>query len=54
MKFLLAVAAHLVVGLVLAYGILLAVKGQPMLLIAGFLTYLVAFVALGCLPRQSH
>ena len=35
MKFLLAIIAYLVIGLVLGWGILLAVKGEPWLLIVG-------------------
>ena len=54
MKFLLAIVAYLVIGLVLGWGILLAVKGQPWLLIVGFLAYAVAFAKLGCLPKKSH
>jgi F0F1-type ATP synthase assembly protein I len=54
MKFLLAIVAYLVIGLLLGWGILLAVKGQPWLLIVGFLAYAVAFAKLGCLPKQSH
>jgi F0F1-type ATP synthase assembly protein I len=54
MKFLLAVVAYLVIGLVLGWGIWLTVKGEPWLLIVGFLTYALAFARLGCLPKQSH
>jgi F0F1-type ATP synthase assembly protein I len=54
MKFLLAIVAYLVIGLLLGWGILLAVKGQPWLLIVGFQAYAVAFAKLGCLPKQSH
>ncbi len=54
MKFLLAIIAYLVIGLVLGWGILLAVKGDPWLLIVGFLAYAVAFAKLGCLPKKSH
>jgi hypothetical protein len=39
---------------VLAWGILLAVKGQAWLLIVGFLTYAVAFAKLGCPPTKPH
>ena len=53
MKFLLAVLAYLVIGLVLGWGILLAVKGNAWLLIVGFLAYVVAFAKLGCLPRKT-
>jgi len=54
MKLLLAVIAYLVIGLLLGWGILLTVKGEPWLLIAGCLTYGVAFAKLGCLPKKSH
>lgn len=54
MKFLLAIAAYAVIGLVLAWGMLLAVKGDPWLLIVGFLTYAAAFAKLGCQPKKSH
>ena len=54
MKFLAAIIAYLVIGLILGWGILLAVKGEPWLLVVGFLTYAVAFAKLGCLPKKSH
>ncbi len=54
MKFLLAIVAYLVIGAVLGWGILLTVKGQPMVLIVGGLAYTLAFAKLGCLPKQSH
>jgi hypothetical protein len=54
MKFLLAIVAYLIIGLVLCWGISLAVKGDPWLLIVGFLAYAVAFAKLGCLPKKSH
>ena len=54
MKFLLALTAFLLLGLVFGCGILLTVKGQPWLLIVAFLFYLLAFVRLGCLPKKSH
>jgi hypothetical protein len=54
MKFLLAIVAYLVIGLVLGWGILLTVKGEPWLLIVGFLAYALAFARLGCLPKQTH
>ncbi|HEV2391408.1 MAG TPA: hypothetical protein VG146_03495 [Verrucomicrobiae bacterium] len=54
MKFILAIAAYLLIALVLGWGILLMVKGDPWLLIAGFLVYVVAFGKLGCLPGKSH
>jgi hypothetical protein len=54
MKFLLAIVAYLVIGLVLGWGILLTVRGEPWLLIVGFLAYAAAFAKLGCLPKKSH
>jgi hypothetical protein len=54
MKFLWAIIAYLIIGLLLSWGILLAVKGEPWLLIVGFLTYAVAFAKLGCLPKKLH
>ncbi len=54
MKFYLAIVAYLVIGLVLGWGILQAVKGSPWLLVAGFVAYVVAFGKLGCLPKKSH
>jgi len=54
MKLLLAIVAYLVIGLVLGWGILLTVKGEPWLLIVGFLAYLAAFVQFGCRPKNSH
>jgi hypothetical protein len=54
MKFLLAIIAYLVMSLILGWGILLAVKGDPWLLIIGFLAYAVAFAKIGCLPKKTH
>jgi len=54
MKFLLAIIAYLAIALMLGWGILLAIKGEPWLLIVGFLTYAVTFAKLGCLPKKSH
>jgi hypothetical protein len=54
MKFLLAIVAYLLIAAVLGWGMLLAVKGNPWLLIVGFLAYAVAFGKLGCLPGKSH
>jgi hypothetical protein len=54
MKFLLAILAYLLIGAVLGWGILLAVKGNLWLLIVGFLAYVIAFGKLGCLPGKSH
>jgi hypothetical protein len=54
MKFIMAILAYAVIGSVLGLGIMLTVKGDPWLLIAGFLVYVIAFAKLGCLPRKSH
>ena len=53
MKLMWAIFAYLVIGLILGWGILLTVKGEPWLLIVGFLAYAVAFAKLGCLPKNS-
>jgi hypothetical protein len=54
MKFLMAILAYAVIASVLGLGIMLTVNGNPWLLIAGFLVYVIAFAKLGCLPRKSH
>ena len=54
MKFLLAILAYVVISILLGLGILLVFKGNPWLLIVGFLAYAVAFAKLGCLPGKSH
>jgi F0F1-type ATP synthase assembly protein I len=54
MKFLMAILAYLAIGAVLGWGILLAAKGNPWLLIVGFLAYCAAFSKIGCLPGKSH
>ena len=54
MKLFSAVLVYLVIGLILGWGILLAVKGSLWLLIAGLVVYVVAFAKFGCLPGKSH
>ncbi|HWX19212.1 MAG TPA: hypothetical protein VN578_04800 [Candidatus Binatia bacterium] len=54
MKFFLAILAYLLIGVVLGWGILLTMKGNPWLLIVSFVAYVVAFGKLGCLPGKSH
>jgi hypothetical protein len=54
MNFLWAVVAYLVIAAVLGWGILLAVKGSPWLLVAGFVAYVIAFGKIGCLPKKTH
>jgi hypothetical protein len=55
MKFIGAVLAYLGIAFVLGWGILLAVKGNFWLLGIAFLTYVVAFGKIGCLPgNKSH
>jgi F0F1-type ATP synthase assembly protein I len=53
MKFLAAIIAYVAIGLILGWGILLAVKDEPWLLIVALLTYAVAFAKLGCLRKKS-
>jgi hypothetical protein len=54
MKFLFAILAYLLIGFVLGWGILLAVRGNVWLLVAAFITYVVAFSKIGCLPKKTH
>jgi len=54
MKFLLGIVVYLLIGVVLGIGMVQAVKGQPWLLIIGFLAYTILFSKIGCLPRKSH
>jgi hypothetical protein len=54
MKLFLSVLAYLVIGFVLGWGILLAMKGHYWFLIAGFVAYVVSFAKIGCLPKSSH
>ena len=54
MKFVMALVAYLLMGLVLGWGVLLAAKGSFWLLVVAFLAFAVAFAKLGCLPGKSH
>jgi len=54
MKLFSAVLVYLVIGLILGWGILLAVKGSLWLLIASLAVYVIAFGKIGCLPGKSH
>lgn len=54
MKFFLAILAYLFISLLLGWGILLAVKGQPWLLVVSILVYTISFAKIGCLPGKSH
>ncbi len=54
MKLFSAVLVYLIIGLILGWGILLAVKGSLWLLIAGLVVYVVAFAKFGCLPKSHH
>jgi len=51
MKLALAVAVYLLIGFVLAWGILLTLAGKPWLLLVAFLAYLLAFAKVGCLSH---
>jgi len=53
-KFALAIFVYLLMGFILAWGVLAAVGGKPWLLIIGVLMYAVAFGKLGCLPGKAH
>jgi len=54
MKFLLGILAYLVIALILGMGMMQMVHGKPWLLLIGLLAYVVAFGAIGCLPKKSH
>lgn len=54
MKLFSAVLVYLLIGLLLGWGIMLAMKGSLWLLIAGLVVYVVAFAKFGCLPGKSH
>jgi hypothetical protein len=54
MKSFSAVSVDLVMGLILGWGILLAVKGSWRFLIAGILAYLIAISRIGCQAGKSH
>ena len=49
-----AIVAYLLISFVLSYGIILLLRGNPWLLIAGTLAYLLAAAKFGCLPGKSH
>jgi hypothetical protein len=51
MKFCWTILAYLLIASLLCWGILLAVRGEPWLLIVGSLAYVIAFARLGCLPK---
>ena len=55
MKFLLAIVAYMVIGIILCLGMYLGMaKGSWWFLIAGVVAYVVAFARIGCLPSKSH
>lgn len=51
MRFALAMLVHLLMGLMLVWGILLAVKESFWLLIAVALAYLIALARIGCVTH---
>jgi uncharacterized membrane protein len=54
MKFFSAIVVYLLIGALLGWGILLAVKGNYWLLAGGLLAYLITFAKMGCLPPKHH
>jgi hypothetical protein len=55
MKFLAAIIAYLVIGLVLGTGIYEAVQGHLWVLAVAVVIYVISFAKLGCLPSsKSH
>ena len=53
MKFASVILVYLIIGLLLGWGILSAVKGNYWILAATFLAYFIAF-GVSCLPKKSH
>jgi hypothetical protein len=51
MKLALAALAYLLMALILGAGILLLVAGKPLLLIIGFLAFVIAFGKIGCMSH---
>jgi len=51
MKFALAILVYLIMATILGAGILLLVAGKPLLLIIGFIAFVVAFGKLGCMTH---
>jgi hypothetical protein len=54
MKLVLAILSYAISAAILGYGILMMVHGKPAALIVGFLFYVVALAAYGCIPKKSH
>jgi hypothetical protein len=55
MKFFGAIIAYLIIGFILGWGILHAVKGSFWLLGISLLAYIVFFARIGCIPpKKSH
>jgi len=54
MKLIAAIAAHLLVGFFIAWGILRAANGHALLLAAAVLVYALIFAKAGCLPKADH
>jgi hypothetical protein len=51
MKFFLSIVVYLLIGAVLAWGILLAMHGNPWLLIGGLVAYILGVARIGCLSH---
>ena len=54
MKLFSAVLVYLIMGLILGWGMLLAVKGSWWFLVAGILSYIIVVAKFGCLPKSHH
>jgi hypothetical protein len=55
MRFLFAILAYLMIGVVLGLGIYLGMaKGSWWFLAAGIVAYVVSFAKIGCLPPKTH
>jgi hypothetical protein len=51
-KLIWTIVAYLVIGSALGWGILSLMKGDPWVLLAGFLVYAITFARAGCLPKK--
>jgi hypothetical protein len=51
MKLALAVLVYLIIATILSAGILLLMNGHPLLLIIGFIAFVVAFGKIGCMTH---
>ncbi len=54
MKLIWTIIAYLLIAAVLGWGILSLMRGDPWILLAGFLIYAITFARVGCLPKKAQ